>query len=44
MLLAAAKRAAVTEADTEAVIKRWLRAASDREGGRQRRFEKKLGM
>ena len=29
------------EADAEEVVKKWLKAASDRQGGRQRRLEKK---
>ena len=32
------------EADAEEVVKKWLKAASDRQGGRQRRLEKKQGM
>ena len=42
MLLDAAKRASVKE--VEEVMKKWLKAASDRQGGRQRRLEKKQGM
>ena len=44
MLLDAAKRASVKEVDAEEVMKKWLKAASDRQGGRQRRLEKKQGM
>ena len=44
MLLDAAKRSSVKEADAEEVVKKWLKAASDRQGGRQRRLEKKQDM
>ena len=44
MLLDTAKRSSVKEADAEEVVKKWLKAASDRQGGRQRRLEKKQGM
>ena len=44
MLLDAAKRSSVKEADAEEVMKKWLKAASDRQGGRQRPLEKKQGM
>ena len=44
LLLDAAKRSSVKEADAEEVVKKWLKAASDRQGGRQRRLEKKQGM
>ena len=44
LLLDAAKQSSVKEADAEEVVKKWLKAASDRQGGRQRRLEKKQGM
>ena len=43
MLLDAAKRSSVKETDAE-VVKKWLKAASDRQGGGQRRLEKKQDM
>ena len=36
LLLDAAKRSSVKEADAEEVVKKWLKAVSDRQGGRQR--------
>ena len=44
LLLDVAKRSSVKEADAEEVVKKWLKAASDCQGGRQRRLEKKQGM
>ena len=44
ILLEAAKRFSVKEADTEEVIKKWLKCAIDRQGGCQRRLKKKQGV
>ena len=44
MLLDAAKRSSVKEADAEEVIKKWLKAANNRQCGHQRRLEKKQDM
>ena len=43
-ILDAAKELSVKEADTEEFIKRWLRGAGDREGGRKSRELKKKGV
>ena len=39
----AAKSHSYTEAQAEEAIKKWLKYASDRDGGRRRRLEKKKG-
>ncbi len=40
---AAAKKSAIKEAEASDLMKKWLKNASDREGGRQKRLIKKLG-
>ncbi|MGH0174610.1 UNVERIFIED_CONTAM: hypothetical protein FKN15_008759 [Acipenser sinensis] len=41
VIKAAAKKSSVTEADTEARMRSWLKYSGDRDGGRKRRAEKK---